>query len=288
MASHRIVSQVDLFESIRVRSIETHGSAEVQLVPSRVTVVLVCKAKDKSHDKAVKLVEQMSDALMQVVQKHGVPLQNVQTGQVVNETTSYWLSRSMVVIARRYTLRLTGPVLEHYDAFMKEITRIPGVKMEGGEKFETEELFRYRTMARNMCIANARARAESLIVGMGMRLGLPICIAEGDTPMFGSNAGQYQGGGGLSLNYPAQQQYMQAQANVCLSTSSVAGAGPMEDEDEASSHPRETPTYSLGTITVNAQCSVVFELIPLADPAVTELPPLPPPATVPGMTVVAQ
>ena len=224
------------------RTINTTGESVVYVRPDEAVVGFGVESFATTVEKAKQQNEEAAARLLKAVKDVGIDDKHVQTDTVQVEIRyndgghpsrgieGYYARRAYSV-----TLNDVKKLEKLVDAALKN-----GANQFSGFEYRTSELRKHRDQARKMAVAAAREKAEALASELGCRVGAPRTINEGGFGYFGTS---YRWGGNSFMSQNAVQ---------------VAPGGPEPGGDE---------TLPLGQIGIRATVSVVFDLVPVADPA---------------------
>lgn len=220
-------------------TISVSGSADVRVVPDEVIIALGVETSDMNLLTAKSKNDERVSSVVKVLTDNSVEAKYIQTDYLSIQPRyrdsfdqqsflGYWVRRSVAVTLKdvtKFETVLTG-VLE------------VGANYVHGVDFRTTELRKHRDTARSLAIRAAKEKAEALAAELGMKVSQVTNIAEG----YGGWSfpyGNWWGGG-----YAAQSQ------NVLQN---AGGNTPSSDDNS---------TLSLGQISVTAQVTVTFTLVP--------------------------
>jgi uncharacterized protein YggE len=222
------------------RTISVSGEAEIRVPPDEVVLTLGVETFHESLQTAKSDNDARVAAIIRAARARGVPEQRVKTDYLVAqpryESSPRGEYRVLGFVVRKsveVTLRDMAafePLLA--DALAAGATHVHDVD------FRVTRLRAHRDSARVLAINAAREKAQALAGQLGQRLGEPLTISEGYNG-WNSGYGAGWGGGRGSMSQ-----------NV-LQNSATGGEGPSEG------------ATSPGQISVRANVSVVFELVPM-------------------------
>ncbi len=224
------------------RTINTSGESVVYVRPDEAVVGFGVESFGTTVEKAKQQNEEAAAKLLKAVKEVGIEDKHVQTDTVQVEIRyndgghpsrgieGYYARRAYSV-----TLKDVKKLEKLVDAALKN-----GANQFSGFEYRTSELRKHRDQARKMAVAAAREKAEALASELGCRVGAPRTINEGGFGYFGMS---YRWGGNSFMSQNSMQ---------------VAPGGPEPGGEE---------TLPLGQIGIRANVSVVFDLVPVAEPA---------------------
>jgi uncharacterized protein len=221
-------------------AISVTGSAEVKVVPDEVIMLLGIETSDRDLLTAKKENDTRIQRVIRVLTENGVETKYIQTDYLHIEPRyqntyeqqtflGYWVRKSVSLTLKdvsKFETILTG-VLEAGTNYVQRI------------EFRTTELRKHRDTARSLAIRAAKEKAEALAAEVGLKVTQAINISEGNSGWY-SPYGSWWGGG---YGGPSQ--------NVVQNT---AGASDSAGDENSS--------LALGQISVSAQVTVTFKLIP--------------------------
>jgi uncharacterized protein YggE len=164
------------------RAIVVHGEATVRRVPDLAVVSLTVSVRGKQPAPARDEANRRASAIFGHLRELGLPEADVQAPSLVvhptydygrggPKVTGYEASRPMTVRIR--DVELLGPVL---DALVEDrATQVHGTTMELAEPEATTR------EALSVAVGVARSRAEALAAAVGVSLGGPLRVEEGES-----------------------------------------------------------------------------------------------------------
>lgn len=217
------------------RSITVSGNADVRVAPDTVQLLLAVESWEKTIAKAKEVNDERLKKTLTTAAKLGVENKDIQTDNMqmepLFENSSY--GRTRIDQPDGYSVRRSVAItlrdVKRFETVMTALLEA-GVNKVQGIDFRTSELRKHRDNARFMAIKAAKEKAVALAEVLGMKVGKPQSISEGDG---GGYYWSYRGGQG-----PMAQNVMQS-------------AGPAVEGTEG---------FAPGQITVSSSVSVTFDL----------------------------
>lgn len=227
-------------ENTTPSTISVSGSADVRVVPDEVIIALGVETSDTNLLAAKSKNDERVSSVIKVLTDNGVEAKYIQTDYLSIQPRyrdsydqqsflGYWVRKSVAVTLKdvaKFETVLTG-VLE------------AGANYVHGVDFRTTELRKHRDTARSLAIRAAKEKAEALAAELGMKVGQVTNIAEG----YGGWSFPYGNWWGGAYGGAQSQNVLQ----------NTGGNTPSSDDNS---------TLSLGQISVTAQVTVTFTLVP--------------------------
>lgn len=228
--------------------IEVTGKAEIAVEPDLATISVDFTKLDKDLNAARKANEEGVAAMLRIAAKYALPSGDVRTNNIsvsmkylsirdrqkpvydedgdevgVREFQGYEVSRSVTIKLKR---------LEIFEELFNDILATKPTRIDD-VKFETSRLIELRANAREMAMKAALDKARSMTSAIGQTVGKAIKITEGTS----------------------SDRYF-ANSNGMANATNVASSSPITSVVTSS----KFGTFSVGSISVEASVTVVFEL----------------------------
>lgn len=215
------------------RLITAYGQGEVKVIPDKAILILSVRTWDKVLQNAVRQNDTATKKVLSLGGKYKIEPKRIQTSDLTINPT--YVEHNDYV----YSSKATGYKVEKDIAFevkptilqqlISDIIEAGGNRINGIE-FGTTELRKYRDQARLLAVRAAREKAIAMATELGQKVGRPWKIDEG-------------GGWSSPMNRTNE---LQGATNATMAQS--------EDGIESQG------SVSLGTISIQAQVTVSFEL----------------------------
>lgn len=169
--------------------VSVSGLGEVKVIPDQMTFSVGVEVREKNLEETRKAADARTAALLNALKKSGLgekdyqtthlaiyPMYNNEYGQTTPQ--SYNASRTISIVLNK---------IEKYDEVMNNLYKA-GANRVDGLSFQSTQLVKYQEEARKKAIQNARAKAQTLTVEAGAKLGRVYNITESGShapaPMF--------------------------------------------------------------------------------------------------------
>jgi hypothetical protein len=229
-------AQIGAAECASGRSVQTSGSATIQVVPDQVTIRLGVQSNGGSIDEVQRNNSTAMERVVKTLRNNGIEEKDIATQSYVIEPVyddynSLYIKGYRIHNLLEVTLREVKRAGEVVAAALKA-----GANQVISVEFSTSELRKYRDQARELAAKAAREKAQALAKAVDAEAGCALNISENTWSYYNS---WWYGG--------SQTAWTQ---NV------VQNAGPAQPLSEGG----EGETISLGRISVKAEVSVTFTL----------------------------
>lgn len=209
------------------RTIEVVGSGEVKVVPDQAILSLAVQSFDPKLAAAKADNDQRVRAVLATATEHGVDEKDIQTSYMtISQQFEYSGGQ------RRRETPTGFDVNKQVSIMVRDLSKLDallsalldsGVNVMQGMSFQSSAVEKHQDEARVKAVQNAMAKAKLLLEPLEQRIGVPVRVSEGMT--------------GPSPVY--ERAYSMAAADAA-----------------------QGPTFSLGQITITANVSVTFEILP--------------------------
>jgi uncharacterized protein YggE len=222
------------------RTINTTGEAMVCVAPDEVVVNVGVEIFDAGLDHAKTQNDTACRQLLKAIKELGIDEKDIKTDALNVELAYHDSGKPSKGIEGYYVRRGYEVTLKDTKLFegLIDTALKNGANKLMGFEYRTTELRKHRDEARKKAIHAAKEKCEALAAELGCKLGQPRTISDSSYGYYGAYRSWWGWGGG----------YGQYQAQNSISYAGNAGSG--------------GETLPLGQIGVNAQVTVVFDLIP--------------------------